>query len=471
MSPDNIDKKFREIIDKHDPQPGEAAWEKMESLLDKHLPRNKRDRRRFLFIVFFFLFLASGIFIYRQIAYDSQKKITEQITRHDNRTSEAYEPGSHLDNLAGHDSSAPPRSQTDQDNLTHQSTETGSENTGTNKRSINGNIPDLTNPSVSQVKRTSENKEPGDKFKRKVSEQPVPNKPEKETTKAKKELPGDIAGRNLVNNSVEADQPNIDTTNKQPPPGNLRLADQPDVKLNNPETMKDVATNKQDKNPVPENDAATLVLADKISKPNFLSKLFFTVSAGLDLSIVGLSEPGKVKPVTGVGVGYMITPGLGVRTGIFTTSKIYTATPGDYNPPAIFWNYYPNLKHIDADCRVYEIPLLLDYHFPSRKKSNWFVSAGLSSLLMKKESYNYYFKPVNNPQYIYKERTYENENKHWFSILDLSGGLDVKLSHHFSIRTEPYMRIALKGVGYGKVKMNSGGVMVTALIRPFNPGK
>jgi hypothetical protein len=32
---------------------------------------------------------------------------------------------------------------------------------------------------------------------------------------------------------------------------------------------------------------------------------------------------------------------------------------------------------------------------------------------------------------------------------------------------EPYFKLPLSGVGFGKVKLNSGGVLVTAVIKPF----
>jgi hypothetical protein len=201
---------------------------------------------------------------------------------------------------------------------------------------------------------------------------------------------------------------------------------------------------------------------------SFLKNILFSISAGLDKSSVGNTNTGKIKTSLGAGIGYKISNRFTIRSGVYIGSKVYVAGSKDYNPPANFWNYYPNLKTIDADCRILEVPLTIDYNFGMKNKHSWFASAGLSSLFMKKEEYNYYFKPPYTSQYIYYSRTIENQNKHYLSVLDLSAGYTRKINSHLTLQAEPYYKIALKGVGYGKVKLNSGGVLFSAILQPFN---
>jgi hypothetical protein len=204
------------------------------------------------------------------------------------------------------------------------------------------------------------------------------------------------------------------------------------------------------------------------NQKSFLKNILFSISAGLDKSSVGNTNTGKIKTSLGGGIGYKISNRFTIRSGIYIGRKVYVAGAKDYNPPANFWNYYPNLKTIDADCKILEIPLTVDYHFGMTKKHGWFASAGLSSLFMKKEEYDYYFKPPYTTQYIYYSRTIENQNKHYFSVLDLSGGYTRKINSHLTLQAEPYYKITLTGVGYGKVKLNSGGVLFSAILQPFN---
>ena len=198
-----------------------------------------------------------------------------------------------------------------------------------------------------------------------------------------------------------------------------------------------------------------------------MNNLFFTVSAGPDFSTVGTEDLGKVKPVVGVGIGYQLTRKFSLRTGFYTARKVYTADPYDYHPPYNVWAAYPNLKDIEANCKVYEIPVTIDYTFSENKKQGWFVSTGLSTFLMKEERYVYHYKPNSSPTYVTYTKRINNQNKHYFSVLDFSGGYTRHLNKNFSLRAEPYAKFALGGVGYGKVKLNGGGVLVTAIIRPF----
>ena len=197
------------------------------------------------------------------------------------------------------------------------------------------------------------------------------------------------------------------------------------------------------------------------------SAFFFTATAGPDISFTRNDRPGKISPVLGVGLGYTFKERFTIRTGFYTASKIYTASPEAYHPPDIFYTYYPYLEKVEADCKVYEIPLTVSYNFGNNRKQNWFVSAGLSSYLMKRETYNYFYKNVPSGPTINSEWTIENENKHFFSVFTLSGGYQRQLSRSVSILAEPYVKLPAGGVGYGKVKLNSAGLLFSLGIKPF----
>jgi hypothetical protein len=206
----------------------------------------------------------------------------------------------------------------------------------------------------------------------------------------------------------------------------------------------------------------------QLNKNSFFNNLFFSISAGPDFSTVGFEDVGELRPVIGAGVGYQLSKKFSLRTGFYSVRKVYTADPYEYHPPYNVWTAYPNLKDIDANCKVYEIPLTIDYTISENKKQGWFVSAGISSFIMKEEIYDYHFKPNSSPTYITYRKTITNQNKHYFSVLGLSGGYTRHINKNVSLRAEPYAKFALGGVGYGKVKLNGGGVLVSAIIRPFS---
>ena len=89
---------------------------------------------------------------------------------------------------------------------------------------------------------------------------------------------------------------------------------------------------------------------------------------------------------------------------------------------------------------------------------------------MKKETYNYQYKTPSGQTYNYVT-TINNENKHYFSVLSLSGGYQYKLNDRIAFVAEPYVKIPLAGIGEGKIKLNSAGLLVTAVVKPFAKSK
>src|SRR4026207_2517630 len=63
MQSENFDKKIKDSLSQRPPGNDKPAWDKMEPLLDKHMPVEKKDRRRVFFILFLFLLLGGGGFI------------------------------------------------------------------------------------------------------------------------------------------------------------------------------------------------------------------------------------------------------------------------------------------------------------------------------------------------------------------------------------------------------------------------
>jgi hypothetical protein len=195
------------------------------------------------------------------------------------------------------------------------------------------------------------------------------------------------------------------------------------------------------------------------------NNLGITVSAGTDLSYVSTSQLGKATFIYGAGLSYPIGKHILVRAGFYVSKKIYTATPDEYNG-----TIYPYLADINGACKVYEIPVGVNYNFGAKGKHNWFGGVGLSSFLMKKESYVYNYKTPNGQYYTYS-KIINNQNKHYFSVLNLSAGYRYNLNNKISFMAEPFVKLPLQGIGDGKIKLNSAGILLTATVRPFTKKK
>lgn len=458
MQSEDFDKRVREAADNHHPAYDEKAWSKMEKLLEKHLPTKEDNRKRILFFVLLFLLLGAGsTWMFTNKPWKRTNKPVAALSAVEKKQSTIDNVKSTIDNTQSTTSSQP-------------ETELPGTPTGTNSinNSSDKNISTTNNTAVSFLTTTQAGKKTKNQLLARNTDvttnkndrpQPVSTIPE--NNNAANSKPIDRSDETKLSmevttptkTGVVSDNSNINTV----------TTNIPESKTNGKEEAK--KDDKKVENPDP--GKAQSVVTKELQKGSKKSNtFFFTLSAGPDVSGVG-DKAGSVKLLAGVGMGYTFHDRFTIRTGFYSGRKVYTASPEAYHPPKDFWTYYPYMEKIDANCKVYEIPLSLSYNFGRSSRQNWFASTGLSTYLMKKEDYNYFYKQApTGPTYNYKY-SISNENKHFFSVLTLSGGYQRNLGKNFSIMAEPYLKLPLGGIGFGKVKLNDAGVLVSLAIKPF----
>ena len=450
MQFEEFDKKIIEAADHHHPAYDENAWTRMEQLLDKHLQKEDDGRRRIIFFIFLFLLLGGGsVWLFSNKPWSGNKKQTADKTT-------IQKPAGKL------------------------STAVSSPELNTNGTAVDGAVEKdktKTNPvstdQINSLLTTDKKKDrqiissfiTGSNKKKQKTIEPFPGMIENPNGADKNTL-NDLQDKSQVEaigtkTTAATLIPGKEDKNKEAPVNKPATTITAKPAVNDPSINGDAKKENTElvKNS-PENKAK-----DKNKKK---STFFFTLSAGPDISAVSNDKLGKTKLLAGAGLGYTFKDRLTIRTGFYTGRKVYTASPGSYHPPANFWAYYPYMEKVEADCRVYEIPLSLSYHFGRSSKQNWFASAGISSYLMKKETYEYYYKYYATGPTLQKKWTIEDENKHYFSVLTLSGGYQRNIGKSVSVMVEPYFKLPLGGVGFGKVKLNSGGILFSVGIKPFN---
>lgn len=213
----------------------------------------------------------------------------------------------------------------------------------------------------------------------------------------------------------------------------------------------------------PGNNRSLIVNNEKkaaIRKP-VKNNFSLTFSTGLETPGTAFNTWGRLTPVVGIGVMYTIGEKIILRTGVATASKIYAAKDKDYNPANNYWASYTYFKKIDADCKVIEIPLGIAYRVVNAKKTNVYVSAGSSSVIMRKESYEYYYKNQAGRDTI-THRAWNNNSFHLFSSVNFSAIAERKISNRFSLMAEPGIKIPAGGIGVGKIRLYNAGLTVTA---------
>ncbi len=148
---------------------------------------------------------------------------------------------------------------------------------------------------------------------------------------------------------------------------------------------------------------------------------------------------------------------LSVATGLSYSQIRYQTAPENYIAPYGFWPGGQKPFGASGQCAVVELPVNLRISFAQNPHRRFFAGAGLSSYLMLTEAYTFnYFNATNN-RYWNWEYGVNNQNRHWFSIVNLSVGYTRQLSSRFGLQIEPFVKVPLVGVGAGKLNLNSAG--------------
>lgn len=465
-----MDKKIRAAAENDSQRYDDNSWDNMNVLLNKHLPVRK-DRRRYLLLLIVLLVAIPGFIITKNyLSSGTHRPVTEQHNtsapdKSKNGISEKVQPGnsngSTINSSAGEPTGSAPDAATEKEQGIQPKKGTG----------------DAGNPGLQTAAPAINANQSGYKGKP-LTEESFVNIGTKNAGKGKRTKPANgiqpsateqpainHEGAVAKQSTRDADQQKTTTpasqlpVNDQPKTSENAVADKPASKETTPaQTITD--------KPADPSATANNTPEKKKTPKKSTSRFSINLSAGPEVTSVGTERMGKWRAAYGIGFGYAINDRIGIRAGFYAGDKIYSADSTNYKTPYTSGGYNNKLSRIDADCFVYEIPVTLIYSFPASGKHNWFASTGLSTYLMKKEKYIYtYTGPWG--QTVSYTHNYNNENSHYFSVLNLSGGYQYHFNDRLSLLAEPYVKVPLTGIGAGKVKLNAGGVLFTLSVKPF----
>lgn len=184
-----------------------------------------------------------------------------------------------------------------------------------------------------------------------------------------------------------------------------------------------------------------------------------------DLSTAGgvsnFHEPGYKFGFT---VGYQITKNLSLSSGMVRSTVKYTAQAQDYSTPA-YLNYGITPNEMLAECIILDIPIGLKYSFKHSERSRFFSSASLSTYVMLNEDYQFNYSPDYGPEQRIGEKNVKSGKAHFMSNLGLSIGYEYDLHPNWSLRAEPFLKVPLRNVGWGNVKLYSMGTFISVNYR------
>ena len=201
-------------------------------------------------------------------------------------------------------------------------------------------------------------------------------------------------------------------------------------------------------------DSGTVQKDWKDEKQAVSHSWFVKLPVSPDFSSINYTTPGKPGINIGLLGEYSVSRHFSVSTGAIYSKKLYDSKNPDKSYSSGGWT--AKAKSLNGDCRVLDIPINVTYYFFPESKTNLFVTLGSSSYIMLKEKYVYTVW-ANQRDYQYEEN-FSHKNNEWFSMLNISIGVQRRIGEHFFVQAEPFLKAPMSGVGEGKVNLVSTGV-------------
>jgi hypothetical protein len=257
-----------------------------------------------------------------------------------------------------------------------------------------------------------------------------------------------------INQDVAKEQTPVTAANQEPvtTPNSNEPANQAITGKNKPATDS-VAT------PAP-------VVKPKKDKKNQQRGFEFGVVGGPDGTTVQSGPMYKSGYNVGLQIGYRFSDRWSVNTGVIYTKKYYKTDTSNFDPKGNWYRYIKILSDVKGSCSMFDIPLNLRYDVSFNDKRRLFVNTGLSTYYMDKQNYAYRYRYLTSMQDTSHVSNITEDESYPFSVFNLSVGYERNISQTLSLQVEPYLKIPLKELGYGYMRMNSYGVFFSLKYRP-----
>lgn len=409
----HLDELSRRAAEEFEPDHGLHSWDKLRPPLDAALPQKKERKRRFFFWLLLFLLVGGGT-AYFTLWNGSSEQLSQEETVKNSGVPVAPTENKAKENEVNQNKTG---------NTPAAQVETNKSKTEPNKNKT------VFDNAVPAEKETVTQKQPKKLFTDpKESKEPI----------TETETPELITSRSAIEFSLKTTQPKKEN-----------LANKP--KVEQPAPVAPAI--KEDKK------------ENKKQSPTLKNRWEFGLAFAPDVSTVKFTHTKDPGTNIGLTIGYNLSKHFQLQTGVFYTSKNYKTYGKDYHPPKGYWTDYVKLETVTGECDMWDIPLNIRYNIAPQQSSKFFASAGLSSYLMRKEDYDFFYYYNGNP--VSRFRSYYTDNRHWFSVLNLSVGYERQVGKCVSLQAEPFFKQPLKGVGFGSIKLNSTGIYFSVKYKPF----
>ncbi|MEQ8425088.1 MAG: hypothetical protein RIA63_10285, partial [Cyclobacteriaceae bacterium] len=152
----------------------------------------------------------------------------------------------------------------------------------------------------------------------------------------------------------------------------------------------------------------------------------------------------------GVLADLITSPSLSIEAGIIHTQRHNRIADSDILQPNDFPGVDPSLgelKNVDIDSWILEVPVNLKYRFPVSLKSNWFGGLGYTNMIYTKQVLEYDYRFQANPSASINSAVIDKNIKVYPGTLNLSLGFSRELKKKGILEASVYYRYGLGKVG------------------------
>lgn len=188
--------------------------------------------------------------------------------------------------------------------------------------------------------------------------------------------------------------------------------------------------------------------------------LYAGIHTGISMSLVKgqhLSSPGFTG---GLALGYKLSPSLSVETGFKISEKKYYSSGKHFKPKDPDPNMPTDMAVVSLNSKtfLYEIPIRAKFDFNKKAKSQFFLAGGISTFIVGNEVNDYiiYRNGINSSMHA----TYNKNKSYLVAAIDVSIGYEKLFKNKQTLRIEPWMQFARKGIGVGQLPVSGFGLQV-----------
>ncbi len=195
-------------------------------------------------------------------------------------------------------------------------------------------------------------------------------------------------------------------------------------------------------------------------KKNQGHKMYWGIAGGPQWNQVKSQGLNKAGISLGLIAGFQFTKKLSVETGVYYSKKYYYSDGKYFHMKSSDPSMPANMEiiNLEGSSNIFEIPVRIKYDFVQNKKANLFITSGITSYIMSKESNNYF--ALANGTQMNMKAAYYNKTGYFLADANFSLGYEFITGPKTSIRIEPYLQIPLKGIGIGSMRVMTTGLHI-----------